>query len=247
MKNVLVTFGDEKYSYSLQRLEDSAVEIGKVDDVFTYGPSDLEGEFKRKNAHVLSQPRGAGYWIWKPYIIMDAFDHLEEGDKVVYSDAGLVVIDDLTPLFDTVNEEVNDGGKLIFRLPPHGVPAHKAKTWTKRDCFVILGCNESKYWEADMTNGAVSVWINNERNREFLREWSRYMRDPRVVTDEPNMTGPNDPAFKDHRHDQSVLTLLSVRNEYELFRDPTQFGEIDVDKFTNSPYGQLFDHHREKR
>ena len=178
---------------------------------------------------------------------MDAFTHLEEGDVVLYTDAGLEVIGDLSSLFSVVNRNINDGGKVIFRLPPHGVKAHKAKTWTKKDCFVLMGCDEERYREVDMSNGAISLWMNTPENVKFLKEWSKWMRDPRVVTDEPNMFGPNDPSFKDHRHDQSVLTMLVERNGYELFRDPTQFGEIDLDKFNNSPYGVLFNHHREKR
>ena len=59
-------------------------------------------------------------------------------------------------------------------------------------------------------------------------------------------TKPNFMEFKDHRHDQSVLTILSVKYNFELFRDPTQFGNDFKDQFNNSPYDQLFNHHRGK-
>jgi hypothetical protein len=95
-----------------------------------------------------------------------------------------------------------------------------------------------------MTNGAVSVWEKNDVNIEFLKEWQRYLRDPRIVTDENNMYGINFPEFKDHRHDQSVLTILCTKYNYKLFRDPTQWGNEEKDKFINSPYPQLFYHHR---
>ena len=50
--------------------------------------------------------------------------------------------------------------------------------------------------------------------------------------------------FKDHRHDQSVLSLMTVKYGLEMFRDPTQWGNSEKDLFANSPYDQLFDHHR---
>ena len=172
---------------------------------------------------------------------MNIFESLENGDAVLYSDAGLKVIDNLIPLFELLSNHPNDG-KIIFKIPWIGAE-HKAKFWTKRDCFILTDADEAKYWEAPMTNGAVSVWEKNDKNIEFLKQWLRYLRNVQIVTDSPNMCGkPNHFGFKDHRHDQSVLTILTVKNNYELFRDPTQWG--NEENFINSSYPQLFYHHR---
>lgn len=245
MKKVHISYGNEKYLKSLKVLEQTSIDIGGVDKFIGYQPQFLETDFfAQKNAFILSRPRGAGYWIWKPFLILKTFETLEEGDIVLYSDAGLKVIGNLNPLFEVIQTNPNNG-KLIFKLPPVGVSSHIAKTWTKRDCFVLLNADEPKYWNASMTNGAVSVWENNQDNVNFLTEWLRYCRDPRIVTDDPNMSGkPNFMEFKDHRHDQSILTILSVKYNFELFRDPTQYGNGFKEEFKNSPYDQLFDHHR---
>jgi hypothetical protein len=244
MKRVVCSYGNPKYYKSLDLLEKTALEVGKVDLFIRYTREWLETtEFYKKNKYILDMPRGNGYWIWKPFIILETFQGLEDGDVVLYSDAGLSVIDNLTPLFDVTRDNKNDG-KTIFKLPPVGVDAHIAKTWTKRDCFVLTGSDEPKYWNANMTNGAVSLWQKNAANIDFLKEWLRYLRNIQIVTDSPNMAGTNFIEFKDHRHDQSVLTILSVKYDLELFRDPTQFGNDFKDEFTNSPYGQLFNHNR---
>jgi hypothetical protein len=177
-------------------------------------------------------------------MILETFNLIENSDIVMYSDAGLRVIDNLDPLFKVAMINPNDG-KVLFKVPVVGVPSHQAKVWTKRDCFILMNADEEKYWNADMTNGAVSLWIKNDKNIEFLNEWQKYMRDPRIVTDDSNVCGlPNHREFKGHRHDQSVLTILAKRYNFELFRDPTQWGNEEKDKFTNSNYGQLFHHHR---
>ena len=174
---------------------------------------------------------------------METFKELEDGDVVLYSDAGLSVISDLTPLFGIAGGDVN-GGKIMFRLPWVGAK-HIAKIWTKRDTFVIMGCDSEEYWNASMSNGAVSLWKKSDENIEFLKEWQKYLRDSRIVTDDPNMAGrPNFIEFKDHRHDQSVLSLLAVKYGFEMFRDPTQWGNSEMELFENSPYPQLFNHHR---
>jgi hypothetical protein len=245
MKKVHVSFANAKYLKSINILEKSSLEIGGSDLFFKYIFEELGNtDFFKKNQFILSRPRGAGYWIWKPFIILDAFSKLEEGDIVLYSDAGLKVIDNLNNLYNVAQNNRNHG-KVLFKLPAVGVSAHIAKTWTKRDCFVLMNADESKYWNASMTNGAVSLWEKNNNNIEFLKEWQRYLRDPRIVTDDINLCGkPNFLEFKDHRHDQSVLTILSIKYNFELYCDPTQFGNSERSQFTNSPYGQLFNHHR---
>jgi hypothetical protein len=239
MIKVVCTYGTPDYVKSLELLEKTAYEIGKVDNVYVYTRDWLiTTDFYQKN-----QTRGGGFWIYKPYIILKTFESLENGDAVLYSDAGISVIDNLNPLFEVLSNHPNDG-KVIFRLPWVGAQ-HIAKIWTKRDCFVLTQSDEIKYWNAPMTNGAVSVWEKNDKNVEFLKEWQLYLRNVQIVTDGPNMAGkPNFMEFKDHRHDQSVLTILCTKYNFELFRDPTQWGNEEKDKFPNSPYPQLFHHHR---
>jgi len=246
MKKIHISFGNETYYKSLDLLEKTSIEIGKVDQFIRYTQAQLKTEdFWRKNEYILTKPRGAGYWIWKPYIILKTFELIENGDCVLYSDAGLKVIDNLNPLFDVISNHPH-GGKIIFRVPCSGFN-HIAKVWTKRDCFILTNTDEPKYWNSPITNGAVSLWVKNHENIALMQEWQRYLRDPRISTDDANMCGmPNFPEFRDHRHDQSVLTILSVKYNFELFRDPTQYGNEEKHLFSNSPYGQLFNHHRNR-
>jgi len=246
MKKVHISYSDERYEKSLNNLGETSKTIGGTNEFIGYKEEWLKTtDFWKKNGFILSRPRGAGYWIWKPYIILETFKNLEDGDVVLYSDAGLSVIGNLNPLYKVAQSDSN-GGKIMFKLPAVGVPHHLAKTWTKRDCFVIMNCDNEEYWNANMSNGAVSLWKKSEENIEFLKEWMRYLRDPRIVTDDPNMAGkPNFFEFKDHRHDQSVLSLLAIKYKFEMFRDPTQFGNGFEKEFPNSPYPQLFDHHRQ--
>jgi len=243
MKKIHISYGNEPYYKSLDLLEKTSLEIGKSDCFFRYTREWLElTDFYKKNKYILDQKRGNGFWCFKTHIILNAFSKLEYGDIVLYSDAALSVINDLTPLFDLTNIH----NKLIFKLPHVGA-THIAKIWTKRDAFVLMKCDTPEYWNANMTNGAVSVWKKTDENIEFIKEWQKYLRDPRIVTDEPNMAGlPNFLEFKDHRHDQSVLSLLAVKYKFEMFRDPTQWGNYEKKLFTNSPYKQLFDHYRQK-
>lgn len=240
--NYLISFGDQKYRKSLDLLKETSEKIGNAKFI-EYNDAWLQTtDFYYKNKYILDQPRGAGYWIWKPHIILDTFNKMSDNDVLIYTDAGVKVISDLTPLFDLCQEK----GLLLFKLPDNGVPQfyHVAKRWTKKDCFILMQADEEKYWNAPMTNGAVSVWQKNEFNVNLLTEWQKYLRNPQIITDSPSMFGVNDLNFRDHRHDQSVLSILRVKYNIELYRDPTQYGECEKHIFKNSPYSQLIYHHR---
>lgn len=243
MKKIHISYGNNNYNKSLDLLEKTSLEIGGIETFIRYTEDWLKTtEFYKKNVFILSKPRGNGYFIWKPFIILESFKTLEEGDVVLYTDAGLNVIQNLSPLFEII--ENNKDSIIIFKLPAVGVSHHKNKAWTKRDAFILTNCDSEKYWNADMGNGAVSLWKKTEKNIQLLNEWLKYLRDPRISSDDINMCGPNFLEFKDHRHDQSVLSILSVKYNLELFRDPTQYGNSEIDLFSNSPYQQLFYHHR---
>jgi len=237
MKKYAISFANERYFKSLISLQDTMTMIGNVDEYIPYSQEWLKKEpFWNKNSYILTQPRGAGYWIWKPYIILKTMALMEEGDIVLYTDAGVTPLQDLQPLYDLA--EKNE--KIIFQNA-----GHNNKTWTKRDCFVLMNCDEKKYWDGMQVTATFSLWKKTVSNIEFLTEYQRYLRDSRIVTDDPNMAGrANFFEFKDHRHDQSVLSLMAIKYGIELFRDPSQFGIEMMSKFPNSTYPQMFDHHR---
>lgn len=244
MKKVHISFANEEYYKSIDELEKTSLEIGKVDHFIKYTQEELKTtKFWEKNAYILGQKRGAGFWLYKSYLLLQTLNDLSENDIVMWSDAGLRVIESLDPLYNLFLQRP-ELSRVIFRVPWVGVQ-HIAKMWTKRDCFILMNADESKYWNATMTNGAISLWKKNDENIVILNEWLRYCKDARVITDSPNICGyPNFSEFRDHRHDQSILTILSVKYNFELFRDPTQWGNEEKDKFTNSNYPQLFHHHR---
>jgi|WetSurMetagenome_2_1015567.scaffolds.fasta_scaffold00103_24 hypothetical protein len=240
MKKIHVAFANDKFLKSLNILEKTSLAIGGVDKFIRYETKDLQiDNFWQENHCILSQPLGAGFWIWKPFIILQAMKQTEDGDIILYTDAGVEVLNSLNPLFKIT--ETSKDNRMLFALTMN-YGTHRHSEYTKRDCFVLMGQDEPKYWNARMLNAAFSLWMKTEKNIAFLMEWQKYLKDSRVVTYEPNTCGkPNLPDYIDHRHDQAVLSLLSLKYGRELYREPTQF--TINESFDNSPYGQLFNHH----
>lgn len=256
MSVFLVNFASVEFAQSQKRLELSAKRFG-VDIVASRTPEDLQkSNFFKENIGIFQQKRGFGYWLWKPFEILELLKKADENDIVVYSDAGVEIAASLEPLFQIARERQP--------IVAFGVHKHLNRTWTKRDCFIGLDCDSELFWNAEQWNGFFQVYRKTEMVMDFVSSWLDYCRDPRFLTDMPNQMGQeNLPGFRDHRHDQSIFSLLCQKNNLEKFRDPSQWGNfLKLPDFRiegefhehpyvenpmkNSPYGTLLNHHRQR-
>ena len=84
----LISYGDDNYRDAKKRIEMEASSTGWFDSITVYGPEILDNNFKNKFKEVLNHPRGAGYWIWKNYIIKKKLSEINDNDILIYVDAG---------------------------------------------------------------------------------------------------------------------------------------------------------------
>ena len=69
--------------------ERTAIQIGGWDKVYHYTKANITQGFNHSVEHILKYWRGAGYWIWKPYIILNTLINIANTcDIVCYCDAG---------------------------------------------------------------------------------------------------------------------------------------------------------------
>lgn len=240
MKLSLVTFSTPNFNYAKKLLVRSAKRFG-VKNIKAFNKRDFEKTlFYEQNKAIASQQRGAGYWIWKPYYILEQLKKANDGDIVLYCDSGVSIIDDIAPLVAICNEHEANNGVLLFYNYQGGAyigngfeksdeviyhEALKNKYWGKRDVFVLMGMDEPKYWESPQVEGCSLVLKKTDFAVKFVTEWLQYCCDENIVTDKENTQGgPNFENFIMHIHDQVVLSLLAEKYNLELFRCPSQFG-----------------------
>ena len=86
------------------------------------------------------------------------------------------------------------------------------RQYTKRDAFILLGVDSPFYSETGQFNAAFQIYKKTRFTEAFLEEYLYYSQDRRIITDDPNKLGKeNYNEFKDHRHDQSILSLLTKK------------------------------------
>lgn len=235
----LINYANENFYKSQKRNTKTGIEIGGFDKVFSYSPSDIDSDFYKKNEAILSQKRGNGYWLWKPYIIKKTSEKLDWGDFAFYCDSGAYFVKPITPLIEhcnAINQDI-----IVFEL------FFKERQWTKRDAFILMDCDTPKYTDSKQRLSGYSLWKKTQFSMDFLEEQLRYSQDIRIVSDMENTCGkPNYPEFKENRHDQSVLSLLSKKHNLAAFRTPSQRDNAGLGRYAYSPYPQIVQNLRKR-
>ena len=199
---IAISYGNEKYKKQLEVNKKSALEIGKVNEYYSYGPNDIDQDFKNKNKYVLSLPRGNGYWLWKPYFILKTLrEKLNDGDYLIYTDAGILYMNSTYTIIEFMKK--NNEEMWAVELP------YIERAYTKRDAFILLCLDSSFYSESPQYMAGIQIYRKSKFTEKFLEDLLYYSSDKRIITDNPNTLGKkNYEGFKENRHDQSVFSLL---------------------------------------
>ena len=201
-KIVAISYGNHLFKKQLLINKKTALEVGKVDKYYSYGPNDIDKDFKQRNKDILSQKRGNGYWLWKPYFILKTLrEKLNEGDYLIYTDAGILYTNSTDKIINFLNEQNSEMWMIRSKF--------LEKSYTKRDAFILLGADLPFYTDTNQYMAGIQVYKKLKFTEKFLEEVLYYSQDKRIITDEPNTLGfKNYEEFIDNRHDQSILSIL---------------------------------------
>lgn len=206
-----ITYGDDNFSQSTKYNLKTAIKNGKVDKTVSYGPGDLDSSFITKNREILSAKRGAGYWVWKPYVINKALDEITVGDYLVYADSGSFYVENISYLIAFMNKVNTD----IFV----GKLEHPERKYSKRDAFVLIGVDNLHLEDSPQFEASFILIKKNEKTVRILHEWLEKSCDIRIISDNRNTCGlDNYEGFIENRYDQTVLSLLLKKHGYKGYR-----------------------------
>ena len=204
--------GEEVYFQNQLGLAQSALGRG-VDFILNYRRSLLDPDFVRENKHTLDQKFGAGYWLWKPWVILDAMKRAPENAIIIYSDGGNVIKSSLAPLIELAKQH-----PII--LIHYEDPIYKtSRLRVKREVFIQLGCDNAQCHDGLPLWSGFLIVRNVPEARTFIEQWLSYAKNPNLLIDGPS-SKPELEGFSQHHHDQSILSVLYNRDPKGKFLIP---------------------------
>ncbi len=241
----LVCYADENMTTSQDRCIKSAGKYGITDGHAWSRELIRQTEFYQLNKETLDAPRGSGFWLWKPYIIYKAMLDMDDGDILLYMDAGVELINDPQYIINVMTEDVFLFGNNYSHLE-----------WCKGDVLAtilpITNHDEYGYKYVDYTIKQVQasvIFIRVSKfSREFIKSWLCYCMLPNMINDEPSKV-PNYPTFREHRHDQACLTSISIKYGLRLHYwcatyNNGMFDYEKIEQYKGDNYPVIFNHHR---
>lgn len=212
---LFVTYGDLQFQNSKMLLCNEAYNFG-FRKFYVGSPESLPSDFLQKHHDFLqNSKRGGGYWLWKPCIVKMCLDYISEGDYLLYADGGCSVNQNGKDRFLEWLNLCDQHGSLSFQM--HHLPE---KNWTKMSLVNFLGCCDSKYLDTGQINATVFLLKKTKENVELINEWFHICSLEWTIDDTPSDL-MNDLSFCEHRHDQSVFSLLRKKRECFTIVDET--------------------------
>lgn len=200
MKHIFITYGDTGYEAAKAKIVKEAKDTGAFDEIYAYGREDLSDTLLASD--VIKIKRGGGLWSWKPDIILSTMECAQDGDIVVYCDAGCTVYPSKEWKCYWKKLENHDIlAQRIFQRTEH---------WTRKEILDKFA-NNGVHWSLCYQYLATIIIIKvSDFTRQFVREWRDLMiTNPELVMDvDPKDRITQHASLIENRHDQAVYSAL---------------------------------------
>ena len=241
----LCSFASQDLKKSISRFIKQAKEIELYNDVKVFSWNDLSKNKKEQIKLFFSQKKKRlyGYACWKPEIILNYLDKIPQNSILQYSDIGCHINKNGKERLGEYLKITDKKNILAFKycLPNFKNNNHLKfqvyfeKEYTKSDLF-----NFFKIPENSTIRNTEQIWSgsmffkNNEITKNFIKEWLEVCNINQLIDDTPSRE-PNSSEFIEHRHDQSVFSILfKLKNVFCLSASECEWAEDEN--------GRIWDH-----
>lgn len=222
-KTFFISYGDSNFTQSKKRIGWEAINMG-FDHVDVYEPADISESFILKTQPYISHPRGGGYWLWKSFFIKKTFEKMKVGDICIYADAGCHVNihgkQRLQEYYDMINQD--SSGIISFHL---GDLQEEWYTTEKVFEFFDIPKDNTSIRKSSQYMATILIMRKCEASIDLVEKYySIAVNRPDLFSDAYNCYNSH-PTFRDHRHDQSIFSILRKQYGSIVIPDETYNGD----------------------
>lgn len=196
------------------------------DDIMHHPKFDSHRQFLKNKSH--ESKRGAGFWFWKPLMILKVLEKIPDDSILVYSDPDRPdVLIYLADLIETMVERHHD-----FAIEQWD--SLYERIWTKGDIFHHFDVSY-KDPVANSAQYSINFFVmqKNPQVIQLIQEWAKVMENYQLVSDEPSLH-PNHKKYADNRHDQSIFSMLFKVRYSDGGSSKKPFDHLAVHKILNT-------------
>lgn len=202
---VLMSYADghEIFHKNQNLLQLSSADKG-FDIIYNFNRNSIDQDFYEKNKEILDEKTGAGYWLWKPYLIYKTLCSLPNNTTLLYLDSGCLInaplenLLDLTTQYDFITAGAGNSIPLRCHLKKEAYSAFDFQLTEE-----IL--NKEYIW------GYFILLKNTPEIRKFIKQWLAICCIKNAISNTPIDFNKQDKLFRFHTHDQSLLAPIVAK------------------------------------
>lgn len=200
-----ITFGGPFpfLQHSLNRICEEAKTLDFFTKITGFNDIDLKNDklfWEKHGDFINNNPRGYGNWLWKSYLIKKELATLNTDDILVYCDAGCQINANgkarLLEYIDLLHTDKNNYGLISFQLE------YPEILYTKRKALDLFDGYNINTLQCLAT---VIIIKKTSHSIELINKWCELCNNYSLINDDIET---EDPSFIEHRHDQSIFSLL---------------------------------------
>lgn len=145
-------------------------------------------------------------------------------DIIIYADAGCSIYNT-----EKAKALFNFYMKIVEK-PPYRISfelTHAEHDWCKGDLLDLFKIRDTSHASSRQLCATSLILKNTPENKAFMEEWLYFMSDYHNIDDSPSIS-PNHPQFKEHRHDQSVHSILKKLRGTHIIPSPENMTDFPI-------------------
>jgi len=208
-----ITFGNNIFKNQILNLKQQAESTGWFDKIITETPDSINEFYQIHQNFINSNDRGYGYWIWKPYIIYKLLLNINDNDYIFYSDAGSSVLPHKYNRLLEYIDILDSTDRPILTFSSQYLEKNFQKLLTLN--YFNLS-NNIDFLNSYQVESGIVICKKNNFVINFIKNWLDLciINNYKLLIDS---NGDNENEhFIEHRHDQSILSILCKINKISI-------------------------------
>jgi hypothetical protein len=216
----------------LNRIKHEAISLNFYDKIIIYTENDFDEKYLEQHGNFMKKNKGYGFWMWKSYFVKKTMEQMDDGDILVFADCGCHLVNNPIAI-NRLESYIKlcktlDSGILSFQM------CFPEKSYTKMDVFEKLDELNEEMMNSGQLVGGIFVLRKCQNTINLINEYYDLCQNYNLIDDSISKL-PNDATFIDHRHDQSVFSILRKKRGTILIPDETWFNNFMSQEAQSKP------------
>ncbi len=215
MTITFLTFANTSYT-SLDRIKSQAEDFGLFDEIKALTEHDISHIIDMHKELINLYSKGFGLWIWKPEIIVETLEKMNDGDILLYLDAGCHLNKNGKKRFEYYLEKLDEHDLVTF-----SAGNYDAKEFVKMDAI-------QKYYPEFKNNvnqlcyAGILLIKKTDRTMHLMIDWLNLCRNYELLDPFESIYNKEAPYYKGNDCDSGLLNICLAKHKIHYIIDANE-------------------------